>query len=403
MGERSYWNFYSAGRLVFGCDSIRELPAILDRQGLRRILIVTDATLVSVGIVSRVQEVLSRSSVEVELFDGGQAEPEIAVAIEAASVAVPFNPDAVIGIGGGSNMDLAKIVTAIVTFGGEPADYFGYDRVPGPVRPLICIPTTSGTGSEVSHAAVLTDSAQQIKVSTLSQYLRPAVAIVDPQLTISCPAQATADSGIDALTHAIEALNATDFDRLQMPAGEDCPYSGRHPLGNCLAREAIRLVGQHLVHAVRTPDDIEARVGMAMAATLAGLAFSNCGVAVVHALEYPIGGSVHCSHGLGNGLLLPYVMRFNIPERTRSLGEIARLLGKDTSGLDEVAAAQQAIEAVIELRREIGIPERLRDIGVQASQLPEFAAKAFAIKRLMLLNGRAPQESDLLGILQEAY
>ncbi|MGH7200322.1 MAG: hypothetical protein ACREJB_06930 [Planctomycetaceae bacterium] len=168
-------------------------------------------------------------------------------------------------------------------------------------------------------------------------------------------------------------------------------------------RGAIALLGRHLVTAVREPDNLDAREGMSLAATLAGLAFSNCAVALVHALEYPIGGALHCSHGAGNGLLLPYVMRYNLPERTEAFARIAALLGEETSGLNVEQAAGRAIAAVERIRREIGIPERIRDLGGRQDQLPTFAEKAFAIKRLMLLNPRRPTQDDLLAILREAF
>ena len=154
---------------------------------------------------------------------------------------------------------------------------------------------------------------------------------------------------------------------------------------------------------MREPENLAAREGMALAATLAGLAFSNNAVAVVHALEYPLGGALHCSHGAGNGLLLPYVMRFNLPNRTAEFAKIARLLGEETAGLSEADAAEKAITAVERLRNEIGIPQRIRELGGTPDQLPTFAKKSFEIKRLMLLNGRRPTEADLLGILQAAY
>ena len=201
---------------------------------------------------------------------------------------------------------------SLLTHGGGPLDYVGDDKIPGPVLPLMCVPTTAGTGSEVSAAAVLTDTDNQIKVGMLSNYLRPAAAVVDPLLTVSCPPKVTADSGIDALTHAIEAYTAVD--NAVFPAA---------------ARRAFRLpgpasVGRHAGGAGGEPDRRPpaaggarrprpgGREGMALGATLAGMAFSNVGVAAVHALEYPVGGATHCSHGAGNGLLLPFVMRYNL-------------------------------------------------------------------------------------------
>jgi alcohol dehydrogenase class IV len=400
---RSSWSFQTAGQLVFGPGAMHRLGELTARLGAKRVLIVTDAALISLGFEKTIRDSLSSAKIAAETFGAGQPEPAIDVALAAIEQAKSFSPDAILGLGGGSNLDLAKIVAACHAHGGKPRDYFGFDKIPGPVTTTIGVPTTAGTGSEVSHAAVLTDAENHIKVSTLSQYLRPALAVVDPELTHSCPAKVTADSGIDALTHAIEACTATDFSQMEAAPGEALAYEGRHPLGDVFADRAIELIGRHLVACVRDPANGAAREGMALAATLAGIAFSNCGVALVHGLEYPIGGAVHCSHGAGNGLLLPYVMRFNLPERKAEFARIARLLGGNLIGLSIESAAERAIDLVIELRAAIGIPARLRDLGVAQSQLPEFAAKTFGIKRLLATNARRASEEDLLGILREAY
>ena len=400
---RHFWNFHSAGRIVFGSGSVARLGEFIRPWKPRRALIVTDTMLVRAGVVSQVETPLRASGLEVSLFDGGQPEPSCAIADAALAMAKESRPDVIVAVGGGSNMDVAKIVAALLTHGGSMRDYFGYGNVPGPVLPLVCLPTTSGTGSEVSHAAVLTDTENQMKVSTLSHYLRPALAVVDPKLTLTCPPRPTADSGIDALTHAIEAMTATHFNELDVSADEPFPYEGKQPIGDCLAEKAIELIGQHLITAVNEPQNLAAREGMSLAATMAGLAFSNNAVAAVHALEYPIGGALHVSHGAGNGLLLPHVMRFNLPARLPEFARIARLLGEDTSGLSDEAAAERAVVAVEKLSRAIGIPQRIRDLGGTIDQLPTFAAKSHSIKRLMLLNPRLPSEADLLKILQEAF
>ena len=397
------WSFFTAGQLVFGPGAIEQLGDWSHRHQLKRILVVTDQCLRQAGVVLPIEEQLQAAQLEFTVFDGGTAEPSLEIAELALAEANSWKPDAVLGLGGGSNMDLAKIVATVLSHGGRPADYFGFDQVPGPVLPLICVPTTAGTGSEVSHAAVLTDTQNEIKVSTMSNYLRPDLALVDPVLTYSCPPQVAADSGIDALTHAIEACTAVDYDRMQIPAGESSSYTGRQPLGDCLAEKAISLIGQHLVNAVTDRDDHQAHDAMSLAATLAGMAFSNCGVALVHALEYPLGGALHCSHGAGNGLLLPYVMRFNLPERESTMARIAQLLGCDIGAMDQQTAAAEAILKVEQLRQAIGIPHRIRELGGQQEQLAGFAEKSFAIKRLQWVNPRPSSYEDLLGILQAAY
>src|SRR5487761_115240 len=321
---RSTWTFHSAGQIVFGRGAVGQTGQLAARLKLHRVLIVADARLVAAGLDRAVRDPLVSAGMTVEIFDGGQPEPSLDLVDQCVAAARRFEPDGLVGLGGGSNMDLAKIVAAVLSHGGGARDYVGEDRLPGPVLPLICIPTTSGTGSEVTAASVLTDTAHQMKVGVLSNYLRPKLAIVDPLLSVSCPAKVTADSGIDALTHAVEAYTAIDNEDFPLPEGERSVYQGRHPLGDSLAEKAIELIGRHLVAAVRGPHNLVARGGMALAATVAGLAFSNVGVALVHAMEYPVGGAVLCSRGAGNGLLLPYVMRYNLPARVRQFARIAQ-------------------------------------------------------------------------------
>jgi alcohol dehydrogenase len=400
---RTTWTFHSAGQLLFGRGASRQVGEIAARLGARRIVIVTDPILLRAGIAEQIRAPLLATGIAVEIFGGGEPEPSMRAADECIALCRDFKPDGLIGLGGGSNMDLAKISAVILAHGGGPRDYVGDDKVPGPIAPLICIPTTAGTGSEVSAASVLTDSENKIKVGILSNYLRPRVALVDPLLTVSCPPKVTADSGIDALTHAIEAYTAVDNEAFPLPPGERTVYQGKHPLGDITAEKAISLIGTFLRRAVKDGNDLEARDGMALGATLAGLAFSNVGVAAVHALEYPVGGATHCSHGRGNGLLLPYVMRFNLPARVKEFAQIARLLGEDVSGLAELQAAERAVTAVERLRNDIGIPDRLRELGVKQEQLRPFAEKAASIRRILRVNPRPVTAEELEEILKAAY
>ena len=397
---RTTFTFRSAGHLVFGRHAVRELGAILDRLGSKRVFVVTDRILAGVGIVDRVKEAAGRP---VEVFDGGEPEPTLGMVQTCIAAAKTFRPDSIIGLGGGSNMDAAKLAAVVLGHGGDVRDYVGENKVPGPILPLVCVPTTAGTGSEVSAAAVFTNTDIQLKVSVLSYHLRPAAAVVDPLLTVSCPPKVTADSGIDALTHAIEGFTAVDNATYPLPPGETSVYQGKNPFADMCAERAITLVGRYLRRAERDGTDLEAREGMALAATLGGLAFSNAGVALVHAMEYPVGAAVHVSHGAGNGLLLPYVMRYNMPARDEAFGYVAELLGDDTTGDDEAQAAESAVRAVEDLRRDIGIPTRLRDIGVREDMLAGFAEKAFSFKRLMRVNPRYPTQAEIEHIYRSAY
>jgi alcohol dehydrogenase class IV len=400
---RTTWTFHSAGQILFGRDALRQLGDVAGRLGARRALVVTDPMLARAGLLDRVCEPIRAARLTVESFTEGEPEPSMHAAEKCIGQARDFKPDVFVGLGGGSNMDLTKIAATVAAHGGRPVNYVGDDKIPGPIAPVICLPTTAGTGSEVSAAAVLTDTENKIKVGILSNYLRPRVAVVDPLLTVSCPPKVTADSGIDALTHAIEAYTAIDNASFPLPPGERTVYQGKHPLGDVMAEKAIALIGKYLRRAVKDGNDLEAREGMALGAMLAGLAFSNVGVALVHALEYPVGGATHCAHGAGNGLLLPFVMRFNLPARPAEFATIARLLGEDAAGMPDLQAGERAIHAVEKLRHDIGIPARLRDLGVSADQLRPFAEKAFGIRRILRVNPRTMTVDDLEGILQAAY
>jgi alcohol dehydrogenase class IV len=403
------WTFQSAGSLLFGRGATVQIPDVARGLGARRVFFVADAILDKVGVVKTVADPLRAAGLVLDFFHVDRPEPSVEIVRQATAAAKAFGPDAILGLGGGSNMDTAKLVALGLAHGGDATDYTGDCRVPGPVAPLICVPTTAGTGSEVSAAAVFTDTAKQIKVSCLSPFLRPDVAVVDPHLTVSCPPKVTADSGIDALTHAIEAYTACYNDEFPLPSGEKSVYQGKNPMADVMAQEAISLVGRHLRRAVKDGSDLEARDGMALAATMGGMAFSNAGVALVHAMEYPVGGAVHVSHGAGNGLLLPFVMRFNLPKRVNEFASIASTLSDGSLSAEVVresneASADRAIRMVESLRRDIGIPTRLRDIGVTEDMLPGFAAKAFAIKRLMRVNPRMPQsEAEILEIYRAAF
>ena len=397
-----HWSFSSSSQLAFGWGSIRELGAAARRYSWKRVLVMTDPVIARLSIWEAVQDQLRRAGTDPILFDGGEPEPSIAAAQRGIDAARQYLPDAIIGLGGGSNIDLAKMTAVVARHGGSPQDYFGFDKVPGPVVPLIAIPTTAGTGSEVSHSSVLTDTGNAVKVSTQSRYLRPLLAIVDPEFTLSCPRKVTADSGIDALTHAIEGYTNTRSPDLAIPIDEPFAYEGKNPLSDLFAEQAIKLIHRSLVTAVESPTDRQAREDMALAATLAGMAFSNSGVALVHAMEYPIGGAVHCTHGEGNGLLLPHVMRFLRDVRTKEQSDIAGFLGIDTHGMTETEAADAAILAVDTLRERIGVPARLSQLQVTREHLPLMAKKAHGITRLMLLTAKSPTAADILDIYQRA-
>jgi alcohol dehydrogenase len=393
FNTRSHWRFSTSGDLVFGRGVTQQAGAELRRLDGTRALIVTDVHLIQAGLIAQVQGSLAAAGIACVVFDGCVPEPSTAVIDAAVAFAKPHAVDCVIGLGGGSNMDVAKIVAAVLAHGGQAADYFGQDKIPGPILPLIAMPTTAGTGSEVSAVAIIEDPTRHLKLAMSSNVLRPRLALVDPLLTTSCPPKVTAESGIDALTHAIEAYTNIDYRAQAIPNEQFVAFAGKYPLTDALAEKAIKLVGANLRAAVYQPQNLDAREAMSLAATLGGMAFSNAGVGLVHALQYPIGALTHTSHGLGNGLMLPYVMAYLQPSNPAAFAEIVQWLG---------ATNCDAVEAVHRLKADIGIPARLSDIGIQAEQLRGIAETAASNGRLMPLSPRTVNADVLEMILRSA-
>ena len=400
---REHWGFATAGQVYFGSGVRRQVGRVVRELGAEAALVVTDQNLVRAGLLDMVHKPLKEAGLKVHIFDGGEAEPAIRVAEECLQAVAGWEFQVVIGLGGGSNMDLAKVVALVRRHGGRPADYFGEGKVPGPIMPVIALPTTAGTGSELSPVAMLTDEAANLKVGLSSPHLRPRFALVDPVLTLSCPPKVTADSGMDALVHAVEAYTAIDYRYVPVPPGVEPSYCGKNPLADLLALEAIWLIGRWLRLAVHQGGNLEAREGMSLGSLLAGMAFTNAGVAAVHALEYPVGAATHCSHGEGNALLLPYVMEYNHPTRLDEHAEIARALGEEVEDLPLQAAAVQGIAAVRKLSQDVGIPQRLRELGAKRDELAEMAARAAGIERLMRMQPRAVTEEAARVILESAF
>jgi alcohol dehydrogenase class IV len=357
--------------------------------------------LVSAGLHDPVLQSLADAEVEADLYDEGQAKPTLEAVITCATELEAKNYEALVALGGGSNIDLAKAVAVLLRYGGQVDDYVGEHRVPGPVLPLVAVSTTAGTGSEVSGASVLADPKRGRRAAILSNHLRPRSAIYDPLLTLSCPPTVTADAGIDALTHAVEAYLVVNH---RIEAGGEPPgiYSGRSPLSDLLAEQAIALAGRYLRRAVYHGGDVEAREAMHLASLMAGMAFSNAGLTAVHALEYPVGIATGGTHGAINGLFLPYVMEYNIPACPERLASVARLMGEEVEGLPVWAAAELAVEAVERLKGDIGIPLCLRELGLGEDDLRPLAEATAQITRLLQANPRPLDADALEGILIQA-
>jgi alcohol dehydrogenase len=389
--------FSTAGRIFFGWGAagiLRDVP----REFGARVFVCTDQNMVKAGVVETVRKQLAQGKAEVEIFDGGQPEVDRKTIERAAAAAQAYAPDVVIGLGGGSNLDLSKAVALLVKFPGPLSACYGENNIPGPITPVVAVPTTAGTGSEVSPVAVVADPERAMKVGIASRALIPKWAIVDPALTVSCPASVTAHSGMDALAHAIESFCA----KVRTDCSPHAIFVGKNPISDVLATRAISLIAKFLPVAVAQPHDRAAREEMALASLLAGMAFSSAGTAAVHALQYPVGEATHTPHGLGNAVLLPTVMRNIMPSRIPEMAFIARSLDPKLSSQSDVDAAGHAAPLVAELAAKVGIPKGLRALGVNEEQLPELAKMASTVRRL-LDNSPVPfDENDLLRLLQEA-
>lgn len=366
-----------------------------------RALICTDERMGQDPALRDLIDSLSASGVESRVYDRTLPEVPMSSVAECMAIARAFGPDLLVGLGGGSCMDLTKVVAVLLAHGGEPHDYYGEFKVPGPVLPVIAVPTTAGTGSEVTPVAVVADPEKTLKVGIASPELIPLVALCDPELTMTCPPGLTAASGSDAMTHAVEAFMAA-----RREPASDLTYShvflGKNAFSDMYALQAIAKISANLETAVKNGSDMKARENMMWASMLAGLAFGVAGTAAAHALQYPVGALTHTAHGLGVACLLPYVMEYNRPSCVPELVQIADAMGLPRTGEDDEARAIAAIDAVEDLFIRVGIPRTIRDLGLADDQLDWAADQAMGAARLVKNNPRALDVAAMGHILHAA-
>ncbi|HEX2020012.1 MAG TPA: iron-containing alcohol dehydrogenase [Aurantimonas sp.] len=379
--------------LVFGAGQRHSLGRMAVKLGTRA-LVVTDERLADDADFLAMIAQLEQAGIAVRVDHSTLPDVPVASAVASAEAAREFAPDLVIAIGGGSCLDMAKCVAVLLTHGGRPRDYYGEHLVPGPVMPLVAIPTTAGTGSEATPVAVLSDDERSLKVGISSPYLIPTVSICDPDLTATCPAGLTAIAGADALTHAIEALTAI---RREPVAGiaQDRVSVGKNAFSDHFALRAIALLWDGLERACKDGTDRDAREKVMMGATLAGLAFGVAGTAAAHAVQYPVGALTHTAHGAGVACLMPYVMQWNAPEIGPELAEMATVMGLPT--------ADAVIPAIADLFARIGIPATLAELGLAEDRLDWVAEQSCGIARLIQNNPRPMPEADMRRLVAAAF
>jgi len=387
--------------ILFGKGQRLALPSVAKRLG-QRALICTDERFAGTSIFAELVAALNAASIETLVHD--RVLPDVprdtvALCVEEAR---GFAPDMVIGIGGGSCLDMAKCAALLISHGGSLADYYGEFKVPGPTIPIIAVPTTAGTGSEVTPVAVISDPDRTLKVGISSPYLIAAAAICDPELTMSCPPGLTAVAGADALTHAIEAFTAArrGSDPL-LP--QNHVFIGKSALTDHFALLAIKLLGRSLETACKDGSNEDARADVMMGALAAGCAFGTAGTAAAHAIQYPAGALTHTAHGLGVATMMPYVMNYNRSAAMTEMAEIGQALGLDSTSRTKQEMAEAAIEEIRRLFQVIGITPTLADLGLSADKLDWTAEQALSIDRLIKNNPRPFDIDAMKRLVRAAY
>ena len=381
------FRFRTPDTVIFGMNSVEQVGAEAKKLGAGRAMVITDQGVVSAGLVDKVLSPLNKEKIEVEVFDGVEPEPPIGNLLDSVKMAKKGKFDVFIGLGGGSSMDVAKLTSAMVTNEGEIDEFFGVDKVPNKGLPTILVTTTSGTGSEVTRMAVLTDTDENLKKVVSAQNILGDLAIVDPMMAITMPQRVTASTGIDALIHAIESYVAINS----------------NPLTDAIALEAIQLVAENLGPAFAHGEDLDARFNMALGSLLAGISLNNAGVGAVHALAYPIGGAYHVSHGVGLIVILGETLKAISMARLPKFVNIAQALGEPVQNLSMREASEKGIEAVLALAKGVGLPCSLREIGADKSKVQEWAKAAYEEKRLL---GNTPRDltvEDIAGIFERSF
>lgn len=374
----------NVGSLNFGPGAAMRCAADLAERGAQSVFLVT--TKPTLGLAEPLIEAIRATGAAVTIWHDMVGEPTFPEFRAALAAAWEVKADAVIGLGGGSAMDVAKLVAALADGAQRIEDVIGVDRLRGRALWLACIPSTAGTGSEVTPIAILGDEDEDLKKGTVSRHLVPDAAYLDPLLTVSMPPSVTAATGIDALTHCIEA------------------YANRfsHPLVDVYALAGIALIAKYLVRAYADGQDVEAREGMLRASLYGGLCLGPVNTAAVHALAYPLGGEFHIAHGMANALLLPHVLRFNLDAAPGRYADIAKALGVTPTG-DDLADALEGIERVIALSRHCGIRPGMRHFGIDQAAIPRMATAAMSVTRLLERNPRTLEEQDAVRIYEAAW
>jgi len=374
--------------VLVGAGTSQQLGDMAAAMGMQRALIVTDSGIVKFGLLDSAVKNLETNNVTLSIYSDVVADPPESVVMDAVAAAQAFGCDGVIGFGGGSSMDVAKLLAVLIKGEQALADIYGVDQISAGRLPLIQVPTTAGTGSEATMVSIIT-TGETTKAGVVSRTLLADKIILDATLTLGLPPAVTAATGIDAMVHAIEAFTTKHK---------------KNPLSDMLAREALRLMAGNIEVAVKQGNNVAAREAMLLGAMLAGQAFANAPVAAVHALAYPLGGNYHIPHGLSNSLVLPHVLRFNVPEAGHHYAELASIiLPNKTLPTDRHEVSELLATYFLALAEDLGLQTTLRQMNIDQDELPMLAEQAMLQQRLLINNPRDVSLDDALAIYRQAF
>ncbi|EIW6614575.1 L-threonine dehydrogenase [Clostridium perfringens] len=379
------YKFFMPAISLMGADCLKDAGEQVAELGFKKALIVTDKVLGQIGIVKKVTDVLDNKSIEYAIYDETKPNPTVKNVNDGLALLKEKECDFVISLGGGSAHDCAKGIALLATNGGEIKDYEGVDKSKKPQLPMVGINTTAGTGSEMTLFAIITDEERHIKMALVDKHLTPIIAVNDPMLMLAMPKSLTAATGMDALTHAIEAYVSTSAT----------------PITDACAEKAIELISNYLVNAVENGQDVEARDMMAYAEYLAGMAFNNASLGYVHAMAHQLGGFYNLPHGVCNAILLPHVQEYNKATSASRLAKIAKIMGGNIEGLTDEQGADLCIDMIKSLSQTVGIPEGLGVLGVKESDFETLATNALN-DACSLTNPRKGNLEEVMAIFKKA-
>lgn len=380
--------FSTVSDVIMGPDTSEGLGNVASSLGISRALVVTDDGIIGHGLLNKALQSLENLKIEYHVYSDVVADPSEEIVLDAVDIAQSFQCDGVIGFGGGSSMDVAKLLSVLIK-GCQPlSEIYGVDKISGDRIPLIQVPTTAGTGSEATMVSIIT-TGKTTKAGVVSRVLLADKIILDPTLTLGLPAHVTSATGIDAMVHAIEAFTSKRL---------------KNPLSDLFAKEALRLLASNIVKAVKQGNDVEARGAMLLGSMLAGQAFANAPVAAVHALAYPLGGNYHIPHGLTNALVLPHVLRFNARCASELYAELAPLIMPDVLlPNDSIKITEMLADYFLNLAKDLGLQTKLRQMNIPESDLQMLAEQSMLQQRLLINNPREVSLDDSLQIYRQAF